>query len=429
MTFSLNAFIRDVLEEGRREDLKQKYESLPVDEVWEWDKTPTKKYVNWVLKQLAAGKPLKAVEDLVDEFHKLSSKLKSSDINSFKTVEELEKEISANRFKTSKRQEKKLTKTSGAALIQDGTNFSMYRIDTKAAAMQYGKGTQWCITMGDANHYEQYKEENVLFYFILSKIPNISDIVKKFRNTDRDYSKIAIAVERDKNNAIVNTQWFDAEDSHMNSRINLVLDVFMDENEETIDLQLLTADAEQQPHTAEYEKKYGILNPDIFIKEVNNLPWEQEYSKRIYDYLNSQLKNETEGSDILEKVRKLAKDNLNDGFWKTVITQFDFFADGNNIVFFQPIPESIKDMPTIINQRGIKWMESSPNGGTQLHRDYYPAYVTWDGDKYYYLHGLRHNARGPAEVTEDGQKYFLEGEELTPEEWKERKKAYLNDEY
>ena len=78
-------------------------------------------------------------------------------------------------------------------------------IKNKDASVTYGAGTKWCITMRDADYFEEYSNDNVVFYFLINK------------NLDQknSLSKLAFAIQRDEKNKILKTEIFDAEDKQI----------------------------------------------------------------------------------------------------------------------------------------------------------------------------------------------------------------------
>lgn len=221
MSNPINTFIKQVLLEGKVQDLEKKYvlntdlDNIPPNDSSEWstklnkhefnklvaaDPSPTKKYLEWMIKQ-AIELGTNDVIPTVEYFHKNIHKFKNKDINSYKTVKELEdkvKEIEAKNATT-------IESSGKFAKLLDDENILLVRPDDKQSVMKYGANTKWCITMRDANYYEEYVAANVVFYFIINKIIPSNDPMYK----------IAIAIQRGVDNSIIGTQYFDAEDDEL----------------------------------------------------------------------------------------------------------------------------------------------------------------------------------------------------------------------
>jgi hypothetical protein len=113
--------------------------------------------------------------------------------------------------------------------------------------MAYGAGTKWCITMENTSYYEQYTDENVIFYFIISKNKDPDDL----------FSKVALAVHRNEYNQIIKVECFDS------------LDNQIDETELDIDNSIknkITKDAENRPMTILLKIKYNKATSEEILQ-------------------------------------------------------------------------------------------------------------------------------------------------------------------
>ncbi len=201
----IRSFIQHVLLEGKIQDLEKKYPDVDVETLSNNDPSPTKKYLEWMCKRYAEAIKSRRIANLLNDmfptiafFHKNIHHFKNKDINSYKTVKELEDQVKEIGQKLAL---KDLSNVSGNAVkLFEDENFLFLRPDDKNAVMKYGAGTKWCITMKNATYYEDYTEEGVVFYFL---------IVKPLNNY---YHKIAWAVHRS-NREITDIEYFDAEDN------------------------------------------------------------------------------------------------------------------------------------------------------------------------------------------------------------------------
>jgi len=152
------------------------------------DPSKSNKYIEWSVKQLKQLKQLKleaTMGDLISTiqaFHKVQNRLEKKDINQYKTLKELEDAIKD--LPESKTKEKIQVK-SGAKKLWENDTHVLFRMHTQNACIAYGKGTKWCITMKDDNPWDEYTNNNSIFYFLIDKRPSESE-----------YSKIAWNVRR-----------------------------------------------------------------------------------------------------------------------------------------------------------------------------------------------------------------------------------------
>jgi len=113
-------------------------------------------------------------EKYIDQFDELRSKnrkeVKGVDIQQFKDVNELKNFLDS--VGASKSELIKKVKDTGVDLIFENDKVYVYHIKTKEAACQYGSNTKWCITQKDQTYWEDYIEQDVTFYFIISKNPS-----------------------------------------------------------------------------------------------------------------------------------------------------------------------------------------------------------------------------------------------------------------
>lgn len=177
--------ISTLLIEGKIEDLQAKYPALIVKEIAKEDPTQQKKYLAWMCLQLSMNVKENDLYPTIRSFDNNLARIEKKDINSYKTLKELEDVIKAlpEKSKTKQRQQIK----GNAPKIYEDENCLIVRPDDKNSCIVYGSGTKWCITMKDEGYYEQYTHDNVVFYFIISK---------KLEQSDQ-MAKIAIAVLRD----------------------------------------------------------------------------------------------------------------------------------------------------------------------------------------------------------------------------------------
>lgn len=200
---------------GRQQDMINKYPQYEkeIEFFIQNDPSGNLKYLEWELKVLASGQALEQeISEVIKLFHKFSHKLDKRDINQYSPQEigglrDMLFELAKERVTTKEVPEDDevlnsvLSKeiASGSKLVYDSKKYSVYLISNKAASCSIGAGTRWCISVKEHGWYENYDANNVVFFFILSKIKNVD--------------KIAVAVQRDANNSVNAIEYFDQNDT------------------------------------------------------------------------------------------------------------------------------------------------------------------------------------------------------------------------
>lgn len=195
--------------EGRLEDTKKKYGSgmvvgsappgalgLPdrvIDQLAAGDPSGNNKYLMWMAREaheamyvasrkgdVAHFMPQRTPETIiqyVQDFHKAQQRLDKKDIMAYDEAEDVRDAVAA--LGVSKTQAKKKTKLEGADRLYEDENFLLLHPKNKDAVCMYGANTQWCITMRQHTHYENYIEEGKIFYFLLPKNPGLGGRMEK----------------------------------------------------------------------------------------------------------------------------------------------------------------------------------------------------------------------------------------------------------
>lgn len=190
--------IQSILLESRVDFLRAKYikklndycvnEDLTLDandifeKVLEADPDPMKKYSQWMLNMVLAGQVLKReyspslnashiakVGKMLSEFMRLKNihKIKKSDINSYRSILDLERVVS----------EDSKTAYDEVEVLYDGNDLQVLRILTTFAAQFFGRETDWCTAYGDKegrwpdrdSHFPEYDNNGKLYIFIEKK--------------------------------------------------------------------------------------------------------------------------------------------------------------------------------------------------------------------------------------------------------------------
>jgi hypothetical protein len=129
-------------------------------------------------KFIEQGFSKEEVKQYIDLFKSLKDKkikdFKQKDITFWikQGFEDFKSFIDSKEQETTKTQDRKLKKLSGADLVSENEEWYVYRIKDFNASKSYGSGTRWCIT--NKPEWESYSKNNN-FYFIISKNRDDSD--------------------------------------------------------------------------------------------------------------------------------------------------------------------------------------------------------------------------------------------------------------
>lgn len=165
------------------------------------------KYVTWMARQVAQGEDVDEVVCAVDRFNAVAKRLSNSDINAYRTLDQLSTALSSLKPSSSSR---RLAASAGAKKIASDGVYDVFRIDTHAAAMKYGKGTRWCITEADGNYWSDYRRENTIFYFAIKHSTGGKQVGSQ-------YDKVAFQVQRDIENNVDEVVIYDARDREVST--------------------------------------------------------------------------------------------------------------------------------------------------------------------------------------------------------------------
>ena len=178
-----------ILIEGRVEDFESKYtQKYGAQNVQRIVNMVTPKYLEWVGKNFDSvnfdenyGKLVAALKN----FDKISHNLDKTDINQFKSLQELMGELD----QYNGRQRREVEKHEGGNVVYNDDRFYVVNPLTHQASCYYGKGTKWCTAATGDEHFRRYNTEGKLFY-IIDKTKDSSDpfykiaILRNFDGTE-----------------------------------------------------------------------------------------------------------------------------------------------------------------------------------------------------------------------------------------------------
>src|SRR5271157_2230566 len=177
------------------------------------DPSHKSKYLKWQLKILKSNQAKEQeILDVTELFDKYGQNLLKKDIYQYSHEDftDLRDELFKIRDKKEEREKKvddryKLIDHPDSEQIYESEKYLVLWIKNKAASIHHGQDTKWCISMKGKGYFEDYESSNVVFFFVLNK-------QAESRSSD---SKIAIVYQRDKDNKIKKTEFFNAKDEQL----------------------------------------------------------------------------------------------------------------------------------------------------------------------------------------------------------------------
>lgn len=176
----------DLILEGRKEEFIKKYSrKFSQSDINRIVNDFKPKYYDWVGKHLDPISIKTIYSEIVAAiklFDKISTNLSQTDINEYKSVNELVDEIK----KYTSRIRRDYEQVNGANVVYDDKNrFIVYNPLTHDSSCYYGSGTKWCTTSKDPTNFNRYNMDGKLFY-VLDRTKPTSDkfykvaILKKY---------------------------------------------------------------------------------------------------------------------------------------------------------------------------------------------------------------------------------------------------------
>ena len=176
----INEAIQFYLKEGREDDFKIDVKDHLKPEAIEYiiknDPSSSKKYLKWIGTQVKASKGLD-INGLMNNIKLFDKKIKGVDINSLKSVDELDNKLNTRVVSN------KEALRNDTDIIADTDEWLVVAPKTHESSMNYGGSTKWCIsTSNDIYWHDYYTDRN-----------NIIVIIKDRNKTpDDDTWKVAL---------------------------------------------------------------------------------------------------------------------------------------------------------------------------------------------------------------------------------------------
>ena len=165
----------------------------------EIDPSKTKKYLNWICKQYIDGVNIDKLEDIIKDFDYKANKkgLKSTDINYYKNIDELEQAIKETAVSTEI--DKTIKRRSDAEIVLDNKDYLIVSPKTFEASQYYGNATHWCTSLQKSYFNDYTKRDLSKLYYILDKSKqfywDIDCEEKNYNDKENQiciYSKVAV---------------------------------------------------------------------------------------------------------------------------------------------------------------------------------------------------------------------------------------------
>jgi hypothetical protein len=175
----------ELIIESREDDFKKKYsKKFSPQNLEKITKDVAPKYLDWVGKvidEINFDETFSKLVPTVNRFQNISTNLPQTDINQYKSFDELYDSITS--YDSRIRREVKQVK-GGNVVYDDGVYFVVNPLNYESSCY-YGKGTKWCTAAETDSHFKRYNEDGKLFYIIdrtkASNDPNYKvALLKKF---------------------------------------------------------------------------------------------------------------------------------------------------------------------------------------------------------------------------------------------------------
>ncbi len=152
--------------EGRVDDFKLKFgKKFSPQNLEKIVKTIAPKYLSWVGKffdEVAFDTKFKDLVGALKRFETISTNLPLTDINQYKSVDEL-----INAIRTyDNRVRRDVKELKGGKVVYDDGRFFVVNPLNYESSCYYGKGTKWCTAAETDTHFKRYNEDGKLFYMI-----------------------------------------------------------------------------------------------------------------------------------------------------------------------------------------------------------------------------------------------------------------------
>jgi hypothetical protein len=195
------------------DDLRNKYRSVSnssFSKFVEADSTPTKKYLDFMLKtweDRKTGGPYRttgSIIDIVNKFHDLTPYIENKDIYSKEYYGNFGKLIEVIEVAEVVREEKNFNKGEHINVLLETSEFLLLQPKTHKGSMKYGANTKWCTTSkNNESIFNRYTRDGFLGY-----------LIDKTETKTGDYKKVALYLEYNSGGINDNVKLYDVKDKY-----------------------------------------------------------------------------------------------------------------------------------------------------------------------------------------------------------------------
>jgi hypothetical protein len=195
------------------DDLRNKYKSVSnssFSKFVEADSTPTKKYLDFMLKtweDRKAGGPYRttsSIIDIVNKFHDLTPYIENKDIYSKEYYGNFGKLIDTVELAQQAKEEKLFNKEEHINVLLETDEFLLLQPKTHKGSMKYGSNTKWCTTAkNNESIFKNYTRDGFLGY-----------LIDKTETKTGDYKKIALYLEYNSGGINESVKIYDVKDKY-----------------------------------------------------------------------------------------------------------------------------------------------------------------------------------------------------------------------
>jgi hypothetical protein len=292
------------------DELRKKYPSViksVSDKFFEGDKTPTKKYLEFMFKMWATknDRPLEGVSaaqyvKIINEFDQLLPYIQNKDIYSgqYKSMMQLFRIVENAKVL---KEENEFIREDHVDVLIENDEYILIRPRTYQGSLKYGANTKWCTASKQYPHqFKNYTRDGFLYYLIS----------KKERN--KNYDKVAFYSEDTRNLISGQYRIFNQIDTEVNDK------VLTTNGWSSYDLFEITSKIRlhsHEIHTIEKTKKdvektldtIKNINLDEFLRQINLL---EKYGNE----------GKIEGKEEMEKIIQTLSEKTKDLFGNTKIS-------------------------------------------------------------------------------------------------------------
>jgi hypothetical protein len=132
------------------------------------DPSPNKQHTQWIVDKYKKGnfrqEDAGRIHQTLSAFSAHQRKLPNKDLNSYKSLGEVEKAVEPHLgTATSHKEEKRMIKSEGADLVHENEHATIHKLKTKEAACAYGAGTKWCTAAKHNNMFDSYNKDGPMY--------------------------------------------------------------------------------------------------------------------------------------------------------------------------------------------------------------------------------------------------------------------------